>query len=228
MDTDKESIRSEDVAENHTEHEPSAPANSQKKMLHTVFEVLVYVAIILAGVYLLPTYVMQRTIVDGDSMNDTFQTEDNLLVNKISYRFSNPERFDVIVFYPNGNVHPDTFFRFIGRLFTPKKDGDSETALEDDYYIKRIIGLPGETVEIRDGEIYINGENLKEDYGSTPTDYAGIAEEPVVLGEDEYFVLGDNRAGSKDSRDIGPVKRENIDGKAVLRIYPFSKFGSFR
>ena len=228
MDTNNDSMRREDSPEQTTSNGQSAPGHPPKKKLHTVLEIVLYSAIILAGVYLLPTYVMQRTIVDGDSMNDTLQTEDNLLVNKLSYRFSNPERFDVIVFYPNGNAHPDTFFRFMKRLFTPKKDSDSEAALEDDYYIKRIIGLPGETVEIRDEKIYINGEILEEDYGSTPADYAGVAGEPIILGEDEYFVMGDNRGGSRDSRDIGPVKRENIDGKAVLRIYPFSEFGSFR
>lgn len=228
MDTDKakESMRREAEPGGNSENRPSAPAHSKKNTFHTFFEVALYIVIILAGVYILPTYVMQRTIVDGDSMNDTLQTEDNLLINKISYRISNPERFDVIVFYPNGNAHPDTFFRFVKRLITPKKDEDS--ALEDDYYIKRIIGLPGETVEIHDEKIYINGEVLEEDYGSNPTDYTGLAESPVVLGDDEYFVLGDNRGGSRDSRDIGPVKRENIDGKAVLRIYPFSKFGRFR
>ena len=228
MDTNNDSMCREESPEQETSNGQSALGHPQKKMLHTILEIILYIAIILAGVYLLPTYVMQRTIVDGDSMNDTLQTEDNLLVNKLSYRFSNPERFDVIVFYPNGNTHPDTFFHFMKRLLTPKKDSEQETDLEDDYYIKRIIGLPGETVEIRGEKIYINGEILEEDYGSTPTDYAGVAEEPVVLGEDEYFVLGDNRGGSRDSRDIGPVKRENIDGKAVLRIYPFSEFGSFR
>ncbi len=223
-----DAMHRENGKEQGTSNAQSASAHPRKKMLYSIFKFLLYIVIILAGVYLLPTYVMQRTIVDGDSMNDTLQTEDNLLVNKFIYRFTNPERFDVVVFYPNGNTHPDTFFSFIKRIFTLKKDSDRKAASEDDYYIKRIIGLPGETVEIHDEKIYINGEILEEDYASTPTGYAGDAEEPVVLGEDEYFVLGDNREGSRDSREIGPVKRENIDGKAVLRIYPFSKFGSFR
>ena len=128
----------------------------------------------------------------------------NLIVDKITYRFRDPERFDIIVF--------------------PFQYKDNT------YYIKRIIGLPGETVQIdAKGTIYINGEELAESYGReviAPTNL-GLAEQPVTLGEDEYFVLGDNRNHSSDSRDpsVANIKREDIIGRAWLRIYPFSKFG---
>ena len=91
-----------------------------------------------------------------------------------------------------------------------------------------MIGLPGETVQIKGSTIYIDGKPLKENYGKDPIDYAGIAEKPIKLGDDEYFVLGDNREISRDSRyeEVGKVK--NIEGRAVLRIYPFDKFGTFR
>ena len=126
------------------------------------------------------------------------------MVEKVSYRFSDPKRFDVIVFYPHGRE-------------------------SDDYYIKRVIGLPGETVQIKGNDIYINGKIIKENYGKDPMTESGIAAEPLKLGDDEFFVLGDNRAISEDSRyeEVGPVKRENIEGRAILRIYPFSKFGTF-
>ena len=95
------------------------------------------------------------------------------------------------------------------------------------YYIKRIIGLPGETVQIADGTIYINGEVLEESYGREVMQDPGIAAEPITLGEDEYFVLGDNRNQSSDSRDpsVGLIHRDEIIGRAWLRIWPLNSFG---
>ena len=97
------------------------------------------------------------------------------------------------------------------------------------YYIKRISGMPGETVQIKDGKVYINDKELKSDvYGITDyIDYPGIAEEPITLGDDEYFCLGDNRPVSQDSRykEVGPVKRSIIVGKVWIRIWPLTKFG---
>ena len=137
-------------------------------------------------------------------MMNTLKDGENLLVEKVSYRFSDPGRFDVIVFYPHGRESTD-------------------------YYIKRIIGLPGETVQIKGKDIYIDGKKLEENFGKDPITEPGMAEEPIKLGEDEFFVLGDNRTVSEDSRyeEVGPVKRENIEGRAVLRIYPLSEFGTF-
>ncbi|MDE6635888.1 MAG: signal peptidase I [Lachnospiraceae bacterium] len=182
----------------------SSGNNKSGKARAVIRELLVYGVIILVFVFLVPRYVFQLTIVDGESMTDTLQDNDRLFVEKVSYRFGDPDRFDIIVFYPFGRDDPD------------------------DYYVKRIIGLPGETVQIIDSVIYINNEPLSENYRKEPyMAYNGIANEPLLLGEDEYFVLGDNRNGSTDSRDpdTGPVKRENIDGRVVLRVYPFDEFG---
>lgn len=96
------------------------------------------------------------------------------------------------------------------------------------YYIKRVIGLPGETVQITDkGDIFINGEELKDPYGTEKITDPGLAEYPIKLGEGEYFVLGDNRNHSEDSRysDVGTVKAEQIVGRAFFRFFPFKKFG---
>lgn len=174
------------------------------KVLKEMISTLVYLLVILCLTWLVITYVGQRTVVEGSSMETTLSDNDNLIVDKISYRFRDPQRFDVIVF--------------------------PYQLQEEKFYIKRIIGLPGETVQIDEqGKIYINDEVLPESYGNEviKSDNLGIAAEPVVLGEGEYFVLGDNRNNSMDSRTeaVGNVKREDIIGRAWLRIWPFSKFG---
>lgn len=162
---------------------------------------ILYILIVIASVYVIVTYVGQRTQVDGNSMLPSLTDKDNLIVDKLSYRFHAPERYDIVVF--------------------PYK------YMENTYYIKRLIGLPGETVQVIDGYVYINGEKLNEHYGAEVMEEAGIAAEPIELGEDEYFVLGDNRNHSSDSRDpsVGIVKGEDLVGKAWVRIYPFDKIG---
>ena len=101
---------------------------------------------------------------------------------------------------------------------------------ENTYYIKRIIGLPGETVQIVDGVIYIDGEPLEENYGYEPIEDAKRASEPILLGEDEYFVMGDNRNDSSDSRDpaVANVSRSQIIGRAFVRIWPLDRIGLIR
>lgn len=175
-----------------------------KKVRNSIIELCIYIAIIFICVAFVPKYVLQRTIVEGKSMMDTLKNGENLLVEKVSYHFTDPDRFDIIVFYPYGRDNSD-------------------------YYIKRVIGLPGETIQIIGEDIYIDGEKLEENFGKDPIMDSGIASEPIKLGDDEFFVLGDNRTVSQDSRyeEVGPVKRENIEGKAILRIYPFSEFGTF-
>lgn len=162
---------------------------------------IVYIAIIIGLTYLIVTFVGQRTRVSGHSMEATLHHGDNLIVDKLSYRFREPERFEIIVF--------------------PYRHK------EDTYYIKRIIGLPGETVQVIDGYVYINGELLEENYGLETMNEAGIAAEPITLGEDEYFVLGDNRNNSSDSRDssVGVLKRKELIGRAWIRIWPLDSIG---
>ena len=170
-------------------------------VMRELLGMLVYVGIVLAITFLIITFVGQRTHVSGESMENTLDDGDQLIVDKLTYRFHDPERFDIIVFP----------FRY--------KDNT--------YYIKRIIGLPGETVQIVDGEIYINGEVLEESYGREVMQDAGLAAESLTLGDDEYFVLGDNRNYSSDSRDpsVALIHRKEIIGRAWLRIWPLDSFG---
>ena len=173
-----------------------------KKILKEILSTSIYLVVVLLATYLIITYVGQRTRVNGSSMEPMLTSGDNLIVDKISYRFNEPERYDIIVFP----------FKYE----------------EKTYYIKRIIGLPGETVQIDDaGNIYIDGELLEESYGKEVINDSGRASEPITLQDDEYFVLGDNRNDSSDSRveSVGNIKRDDIIGRAWVRIYPFDSIG---
>ena len=177
------------------------------KVMKEMMGTLLYLLGVLCLTWLVITFVGQRTEVDGASMEPTLYNGDNLIVDKISYRFRDPQRFDIIVFP----------FQYE----------------ENTFYIKRIIGLPGETVQIDEsGNIYINGEILQENYGKEiiKAVNVGIASEPIVLGKDEYFVMGDNRNNSTDSRTelVGNIKRTDIVGRAWIRIWPFSDIGVLR
>ncbi len=157
---------------------------------------LVYILAVMLLCWLILTFVGQRTEVSGNSMNDTLTDGDSLWINKFTYLFDEPERYDIVVF--------------------PAKDDD------DKYYIKRIIGLPGETVWIgEEGLVYINGEPLEDDtYGKELIDETrrGIAATEITVPENCYFVLGDNRNNSRDSRVIGCISDGDIIGKAVFRF----------
>ena len=174
----------------------------QKKSIgREILDWIVFIAVVLILSWFVVTFVGVRTVVEGQSMEPTLQDGNNLIVDKLSYRFRDPKRFEIIVF-------PYQYE-------------------ENTYYIKRIIGLPGEMVQVKDGAVYIDEEKLDERYGAESMESAGIAEEPIKLGDDEYFVLGDNRNHSSDSRDpsVGILKREDLLGRAWVRIYPFDEMG---
>lgn len=173
------------------------------KKSRMIIEIMIYILVLFFAAVIIPRYILQRTIIIGDSMENTLYDGENVWVEKVSLHFNQLKRFDVIVFYPYGKDY-------------------------EEYFVKRVIGLPGETVQIIDETIYINGAPLSESFGKDPIEYAGIAAEPIILSLDEYFVLGDNRAVSLDSRysKVGTVKKENIAGRVFLRIWPLSKMGT--
>ncbi len=190
------------VSESVRERQEKLLDTRKRKHRRLLREIALYVALFTFCIYILPTYLLQKTFVDGPSMENSLYNGDTLLVDKVTYHFTSPKRFDVIVFYPQNNH-------------------DSE------YYVKRIIGLPGETVQIVGSTIYINNEPLEEFYGKDAISYAGLASDPIVLGEEEYFVLGDNRTVSLDSRyvEVGKVTKESIAGRPIFRIWPLDEFG---
>ena len=163
------------------------------------------IAIVCLFAFVFVWYFGQRVAVVGDSMNPILNNGDIALVNRIVYDATAPKRGDIIVFKPKGNENSH-------------------------YYIKRIIGLPGEKVQILEGEIYIDGEKLEEDYGVSEITDPGIAAEEIELEGNEFFVLGDVREISEDSRmaDVGNVKRSYIYGKAWFVISPWENFGFVR
>lgn len=202
LDDDLEMVSIDDESEGDEGNEKEAAARRRRAIAKDILQNSIFLLVVLVITLLIVKYVGQRTVVVGHSMETTLSDGDSLIVDKISYRFKDPKRFDIIVF-----------------PFEYK---------EETYYIKRIIGLPGEKVRIdREGVIYINGEVLEENYGSERIKDPGTAIDEITLGDSEYFVLGDNRNHSSDSRtpSVGLIKKKDIIGRAVVRIYPFNKMG---
>ncbi len=203
----KEDASKEELGDSEQKRERKKKRRTRRGPLYEAVSFLLYIAAAVLITFLIITFVGQRTVVNGPSMEYTLLNGDNIILDKISYRFHAPKRFDVVVF-PVEN--------------------------EEKNYIKRIIGLPGETIQIIDGFVYLISEDgeqkeLEESYGKEimlddgRMEYLTTA--PYTLGEDEYYVLGDNRNNSTDSRKIGAVKRSDIIGRAWVRIYPFATFG---
>lgn len=164
-------------------------------LLKDIFEMMIGTFVVIFLAVALIYFVGMRTSVIGDSMEPALYNGQEILINRFLYKLSSPKRGDVVVFLPNGNQNTH-------------------------YYVKRIIALPGETVQIMNGKVYIDGELLEEDESYDKIIDAGIAENEMTLENDEYFVLGDNRNSSEDSRsgNIGAIEKKNIIGKAWFHL----------
>lgn len=160
---------------------------------------IIELAVVIGLAYFVVNFTIERTTMLGVSMSPTLVDQDKIIINKFAYKFNKPERFDIIVFKQSGNEHSY-------------------------YNIKRIIGLPGETINITDGNVYVNGELLEEPMVIEPITNSGLAAEEITLDKNEYFVLGDNRNNSEDSRfaNIGNILSNEIIGKAWIRTNNFN------
>ena len=163
---------------------------------------VIQIAAVIFMAYVCVSFFGVRTNVVGQAMSATLDNGDEVLINKFVYVISNPKADDVIVFLPNGNE-------------------------KSHYYVRRVIGVPGDKIQIKDGAVYVNGVLYNEKIEVASMEEAGIASEEITLGEDEYFVLGDNRNNSEDSRyaNIGNIKEEYIVGKAWFRLESESGMG---
>lgn len=170
----------------------------QKKIIIRILIWIVEIVAVIGLAYIIVNVALEKTTVLGDSMQITLQADEKIMINKLAYRFSDPKRYDIIVFKQSGDEH-------------------------NYYNIKRVIGLPGEKVRISGGKVYINDELLDEPMIVEDIQIPGLAADEIVLEKDEYFVLGDNRNNSEDSRfaNIGNVVEEEIIGKVWIRLSPF-------
>ena len=169
-----------------------------KEVLSWTVEIALTLLIEFTFVY----FMVLISCVVGQSMSKTLNGGDQILVNRFVYKVTDPKTNDIVVFLPNGNE-------------------------KSHYYVKRVIGVPGDTVQIKNGTVYVNGKAFDEETDVASIEDAGLAAEEITLGADEYFVLGDNRNDSMDSRmaEVGPIVGERIIGRAWLRIYPFDQIG---
>lgn len=176
-----------------------------RDLKRAVLMVVLYIIVIIAAAMLFNKFLYAPMRVVGSSMNPTLSDKDILLVSKLAYERGDPKRYDLVAFSYKYDIHT--------------------------WYVKRVIGLPGETIEIKNNVIYIDSEELKEYYGiydnekKTLEDYG-----PYTLRSDEYFVMGDNREHSSDSRsgDVGPVTRDLFIGRAAFRLWPINAVGSLK
>lgn len=173
--------------------------NQRNKLLIKILIWIIQIIAVVFLAYFVVFYALEKTNVVGASMEPTLKNEDSIIINKFSYRFVKPKRFDVIVFKQKGREHSY-------------------------YNVKRIIALPGETLQMIDGKFYINDKQVEDPVFTDAMTNYGLATEPIKLEEDEYFVLGDNRNNSEDSRfaSVGMILRKDIVGQAFLRMSPFN------
>jgi signal peptidase I len=183
----------------HQQAESLARPNLQYGNFRQTLREIVETILLIGVIYTLVNLACARFVVEGPSMQPNFHTGQFLVVSRVNYMLADPQRGDVAVFhYPNN----------------PQED-----------YIKRVIGLPGDTVEIRDTFVYVNGVQLDEPYINEPCTASSCRNNTWELGTDEYFMMGDNRNHSSDSRAFGAVNRQFIVGEALIRYWPPQDWG---
>lgn len=181
----------------------------RRKIIREILIYLVEIAVVILFAWLIVHFTMKRAGMIGSSMESTLVNGEDVMVNKISYLLWGPSRESVIAFYPE------------------QEEEDSEELDDSSILIRRVVGLPGEKILIKEGKVYVDGELLEENYAFEDMESGGRASSEITLGDDEYFVLGDNRNDMDDSRNdsFTVVKKDNIIGKVILALNPVSMIG---
>jgi len=193
----------QEIDEDKREEEIEEPKKNFVNFLVSFFDFIKTIAVIVILAFVIRVLIIQPFIVEGESMEPTFKTKDYLITEKVSYRFRPPQRGEVVIFNP-----PDR---------------------STENYIKRIIGLPGDQIEIKEGNIYVNKEKLIEPYLNS-IDKKLVSQKEgytTVLKDNEYFVMGDNRSHSRDSREIGSIPKQNVVSKVWFRLLPLDQVSAF-
>lgn len=184
------------------EENKDKPESPAKKTLVAFLDFAKTTTVVVLLALAIRLFIVQPFIVEGQSMQPTFENSDYLITEKVSYTLRAPQRGEIVIFHPPDNSSVN--------------------------YIKRIVGLPGDRVEIKDGSIYINSQKIDEPYLTSNEQTKTVAKDlDIKLKEDEYFVLGDNRNHSRDSREIGPVPKQNIVSKIWVRLLPLNSVNAF-
>lgn len=199
---------------------PVAPEKPRRRSFIAELPGLLLTALVIAVV--IKTFLLQPFWIPSESMLPTIEVNDRVMVNKLAYRWGEPQRGDVVVFRDPRIEQaeesiPEAVIRSVLEAVGIRTRGDEDL-------IKRVVGLPGETIEVRDNHVVVNGSALDEPY--LPEVFMPD-EPPITVGEDEVFVMGDNRDASFDSRRFGPIPLDDLVGEAFVTIWPISHFGGF-
>jgi len=229
MDNEKSS---QDLLSPSDEKKPNAvqdsaptPEGEEEKKFNWKREILDLIKVIVIALLItnfLNIFVFTLSQVRQSSMETTLMGGDQLIVEKLSYAFGNPETGDIIVFIKDP-VDPSIGARFV-RLYQDMAAKFFRREVNT-RLVKRVIGLPGDEINIRDGKVFVNGKELAEDYAQQPTYPKDSIQYPFTVPDGQYFVIGDNRGMSYDSRDFGCIKREQIEGRVWIRFWPLGKLG---
>jgi signal peptidase I len=199
---------------------PAAPEEPRRRSFIAELPGLLLTALVIAVV--IKTFLLQPFWIPSESMLPTIEVNDRVMVNKLAYRWGEPQRGDVVVFRDpriEGTEEsiPEAVIRSVLEAVGIRTRGDEDL-------IKRVVGLPGETIEVRNNQVVVDGSPLDESYLS---DVFMPDEPPITVGDAEVFVMGDNRDASFDSRRFGPIALDDLVGEAFVTIWPISHFGGF-
>lgn len=199
---------------------PEAPEEPRRRSFIAELPGLLLTALFIAVV--IKTFLLQPFWIPSESMLPTIEVNDRVMVNKLAYRFGEPQRGDVVVFRDPREEQieesiPEAVIRSVLEAVGIRTRGDEDL-------IKRVVGLPGETIEVRDNHVLVNGTAIEETY---LPDVFMPDEPPITIGPEEVFVMGDNRDASFDSRRFGPIPLDDLVGEAFVTIWPISHIGGF-